>query len=145
LAQHPIEIILLRQWASCIAVPVWIADAEGNLIYYNEPAEPILGVRFEDAGELAAEDLAERFSMCNLDGTPISNHDRPLMIALTKQVPAHRRIRLCGADQRWREIEATAIPISSQGRRHLGAMATFWDDSPPGLNGPTELPLPKIG
>jgi PAS domain-containing protein len=126
MAQHPVEIILLQQWASLMAVPVWITDADGRLVYYNEPAEPIIGVRFEDAGELPAEELAERFQMCDVDGSPLSNDDRPLMIALTKQMPAHRRMRIFGADRVWREIEATAIPINGEGNRHLGAMATFW-------------------
>jgi PAS domain-containing protein len=126
MAQHPVEIILLQQWASLMAVPVWITDADGRLVYYNEPAEPIIGVRFEDAGELPAEELAERFEMCDVDGSPLSNDDRPLMIALTKQMPAHRRMRIFGADREWREIEVTAIPINGEGNRHLGAMATFW-------------------
>ena len=129
MAVDPIEIILLRQWASYIAVPMWIADAEGRLVYYNESAEPILGVRFEEAGELPAEELAERFAMCDEAGRPLSNHERPLMIALTKQIPAHRRIRLRGADGSWRLIAASAIPLCASGDRHLGAMAIFWEDS----------------
>ena len=127
MAQHPVEIILLQQWASLMAVPVWITDADGRLVYYNEPAETIVGVRFDDAGELPAEDLAERFVMSDVDGTPLANDDRPLMIALTKQMPAHRRMRILGSDQKWREIEVTAITINGEGNRHLGAMATFWE------------------
>jgi PAS domain-containing protein len=127
MAQHPVEIILLQQWASLMAVPVWITDADGRLVYYNEPAETIVGVRFDDAGELPAEDLVDRFEMCDVDGTPLSNDDRPLMIALTKQKPAHRRMRILGSDRQWREIEVTAIPINGEGNRHLGAMATFWE------------------
>jgi PAS domain S-box-containing protein len=128
LAVDPIEIILLRQWASYIAVPMWITDAEGRLVFYNESAEPVLGVRFEEAGELPAEELTERFAMCDENGRPLSNHERPLMIALTKQMPAHRRIRLRGADGHWRLIEASAIPLTATGDRHLGAMAIFWEN-----------------
>jgi PAS domain-containing protein len=120
--------ILLKQWASLIAVPVWITDADGRLLYYNEPTEEIIGLRFEDAGELSAEQLAEVFVICDLDGSPLSNDDRPLMIALTKQMSAHRRIRFLRADKQWREIAVTAIPIIGEGNRHLGAMVTMWDD-----------------
>lgn len=127
MAQHPVEIILLQQWASLMAVPVWISDAEGRLVYYNEPAEPIVGVRFEDAGELPAEELLERFEMRDADGSSLSNEERPLMIALNKQMPAHRRMKIRGADREWRDIEVTAIPINGEGNRHLGAMATFWE------------------
>ncbi len=137
MAVEPIEIILLRQWASYIAVPTWITDNEGRLLYYNEPVESIIGLRFEEADDLRAEDLADRFAMTEVDGTPISNFDRPLIIALTKQMPAHRRIGLRQADQTMRELEVTAIPILSTGDRHLGAMATIWDpDYQPHSPGP---------
>lgn len=128
MAQHPIEMILLKQWASLIAVPVWITDADGRLVYYNEPTEEIIGVRFEDAGEMSAEQVAEVFVICDLDGAPLAADDRPLMIALTKQMSAHRRIRFLRADKEWREIAFTAIPIIGEGNRHLGAMVTMWED-----------------
>jgi PAS domain S-box-containing protein len=127
LAVEPIEIVLLRQWASYIAVPIWITDNEGRLLYFNESVESIIGLRFEEVDELPADDLADRLSMSEVDGTPISHYDRPLIIALTKQMPAHRRIGLRNADQSMRELEVTAIPILSTGDRHLGAMATIWD------------------
>jgi PAS domain-containing protein len=127
-AQHPIEMILLKQWASLIAVPVWITDVDGRLVYYNEPTEEIIGLRFEDAGELSAEQLADVFVICDLDGSPLATEDRPLMIALTKQMSAHRRIRFLRADKQWREIAVTAIPIIGEGNRHLGAMVTMWED-----------------
>ena len=128
MSQHPIEMILLKQWASLIAVPVWITDAEGRLVYYNEPTEEIIGLRFEDAGELSADQLAEVFVICDLDGSPLAADDRPLMIALTKQMSAHRRIRFLRVDKQWREIAVTAIPIIGEGNRQLGAMVTMWED-----------------
>lgn len=128
MAQHPIEMILLKQWASLIAVPVYITDAEGRLVYYNEQTEEIIGLRFEDAGELTADQLGERFVICDLDGSPLPDDERPLMIALTKQMSAHRRLRFLRADKEWREIAVTAIPIIGEGNRHLGAMVTMWED-----------------
>ncbi|HUP16350.1 MAG TPA: PAS domain-containing protein [Acidimicrobiia bacterium] len=128
MAQHPIEMILLKQWASLIAVPVWITDADGRLVYYNEPTEEIIGMRFEDAGEMSADQLAEVFVICDIDGSPLATDERPLMIALTKQLSAHRRIRFLRFDKQWREIAVTAIPIIGEGNRHLGAMVTMWED-----------------
>ena len=128
MAQYPIEMILLKQWASLMAVPVWITDFDGRLIYYNEPTEEIIGLRFEDAGELSADRLSEVFVICDLDGSPLAADDRPLMTALTKQMSAHRRMRFLRADKEWREIAVTAIPIIGEGNRHLGAMVTMWED-----------------
>lgn len=127
LAAEPIEIVLLRQWASYIADPVWITDPSGRLLFYNESLEPIIGISFEEADDMPAGDLANRFQICELDGTPIAEHDRPLMIALAKQMPAHRRIALHNPDGSLPLFDVTAIPILSSGDRQLGAMATIWD------------------
>jgi PAS domain-containing protein len=44
--QLEIEMILMRQLASYLAMPIFIVDPVGNLVFYNEPAESILGRRF---------------------------------------------------------------------------------------------------
>ena len=31
-------------------MPIFLVDTEGNLLYYNEPAEAILGRRFSETG-----------------------------------------------------------------------------------------------
>jgi len=61
--QQPLGLILLRQLASYLTVPMWIMDHDGNLLYYNDAAEGLLGVRFDDAGAISAEDLASRFEV----------------------------------------------------------------------------------
>jgi PAS domain-containing protein len=127
MTQEPIEMILLRHWASYVAMPIWLADPAGDLIYYNEPAESLLGGRFEDAREIPAEELAEIFVTTDLDGAPIPSSELPLVVALTDHVPAHRVLRFRALDGSSRVIEVLAIPIEGQGGRHLGAMATFWE------------------
>ena len=39
MSQKEIEQILIRQLASYLAMAVLIVDADGNLVFYNEPAE----------------------------------------------------------------------------------------------------------
>jgi PAS domain-containing protein len=51
--QLPIELVLLRQVASYLDLPVFLINAEGDLVYFNEPAEPLLGWRFDEVGELS--------------------------------------------------------------------------------------------
>lgn len=125
--QHPIELILARQLAATMSHPVWITDAAGNLIFYNGPAEAILGVRFDEAGELPSDELAERFTTQDLDGSELATNDLPLVVALTEWVPAHRTMRICGFDGVWRVIEVTALPLVGAGERRVGALATFWE------------------
>ncbi len=125
--QHPIELILARQLAETMSHPVWITDAAGTLVFYNEPAEPILGIRFDEAGEMPASELAERFLTQDLDGSDLPAEEIPLMVALTQWVPAHRPMRMLGFDGRWRTIGVTAIPLVGPGDRRVGALVTFWE------------------
>ena len=39
--QKQVEIILMRQLASYLTLPVFVVDPEGNLLYYNASAEPL--------------------------------------------------------------------------------------------------------
>lgn len=129
MAQQPVELILLRQWAEHLDIPVWIMDPSGDLAYYNEAAEAILGVRFDEAGAIQAEQLADLFATTTPDGTPMENDDLPVVVALTKQVPDHRPVRIRGLDGSWRQLEVTAFPLIAKGGLFLGAVAFFWESS----------------
>ncbi len=107
--------------------PVWITDAVGNLVFYNEPAEAVLGVRFDEAGEMPASVLAEKFLTQDLDGGDLRSEELPLVVALTDWVPAHLPMRMLGFDGRWRAIGVTAIPLVGSGERRVGVMVTFWE------------------
>lgn len=128
MAQQPIELILLKQWASYLALPVWLIDETGNLLFYNEPAEGLLGVSFDEAGELHADELAERFHTTTLDGEPFPNDDLPIVVALRSRVPKHDNVRVRAFDGTWRKLAITAFPVDGQGGRHLGAVAMFWEN-----------------
>ena len=51
MAQQPIELILFRQMAHLLAVPVFLVDSHGDLVFLNEAAEHLLGIRFDDLEE----------------------------------------------------------------------------------------------
>jgi PAS domain-containing protein len=126
-AQHPVEIILLKQWASYISLPVFVMDVEGTLVFYNEPAEDILGRRFDDAGEIHLSGLSAIFRITALDGSAIPPEKIPIGIALLEHRPAHARVKFLGLDGVNRTIDVTALPIEGQARRHVGAVAMFWE------------------
>lgn len=127
MAQHAIELILLRQWASYLTIPVFVIDAAGDLIFYNEPAEGLLGRRFDDHGALPLADIADVFVTTALDGSPLPPDELPIGIALLQRRPAHGRIRFIGYDGVARTIDVTAFPVEGQGSRFLGAVAMFWE------------------
>ncbi len=126
MSQKEIEVILMRQLASYLAVPVFLVDAEGNLLFYNEPAEALLGRRFDEAGEMPKEVWSTAFKQSDEGGAPIPPDSIPLMVALRKRRPAHRTMRITGLDGVPRRIEVTAFPLEGQGGRHLGAVSIFW-------------------
>src|SRR5438270_13893415 len=88
MSQKQIEVILTRQLASYLAVPIFIADAAGTLVYYNEPAEMILGRRFDETGEMPANEWSTIFRPTDAEGTPVLPERLPLAIALSERRPA---------------------------------------------------------
>ncbi len=102
-------------------------DPEGNLIFYNERAELILGQQFEETGEMPAETWATIFRPIDEKGELLAAESLPLMVALAERRPAHRRFWIRGLDNVLRHIEVSASPIVGQADRHLGALALFWE------------------
>jgi PAS domain-containing protein len=131
MAQNAVEIILMRQLASYLAMPIMLFDPAGNLLFYNEPAETILGRRFEEAGEIPLEELYNIVELTAEDGSPVPLEARALIIALQKRQAAHRTSWLHQPDGTRRKIEATAFPLEGQGGRHLGAVVIFWEATQP--------------
>lgn len=127
MAQKEIEVILTRQLASCLATPVFIVDAAGTLIYYNEAAEELLGRRYDEAGEMPAEEWGSIFRPTGRDGTPIPPEDLPLTVAFREGRPAHRDLWIRGLDGVDRHVGVTAFPLIGQAGRHLGAVCIFWE------------------
>ncbi len=124
---HPIQIILTRQLAAYLSVPVFLVDPKGNLLFYNEPAEAILGRRFDETGVMPPEEWSSAFTRFDDEGQPIPPEDLPLMITLTKQRPTYKRFHIRGMDGVLRHIEVASIPIVGLQGDFLGAAALFWE------------------
>lgn len=119
--------ILTRQLASYLAMPVFIVDPEGNVIFFNEPAEAILGRAFEESGEMPLEEWTTAFHSKDEAGVALSSKGLPLMVALSEARPSHRRFWITGYDQIARYIEMMAFPLIGQRGRNLGAVAVCWE------------------
>ena len=127
MSQKEIEVILTRQLASYLAMPIFIVDPQGTLVFYNEPAEMILGLRFDETGEMPLAEWATVFTPIAQSGTPLPPQDLPLTIALNECHPAHGDFYIRGLDLVLRHIEVTAFPLIGQADRNLGAVALFWE------------------
>jgi hypothetical protein len=83
--------------------------------------------RFEETGEMPADEWATVITPTDEHGTPLAPETRPLLIAVTERRPTHADMWLQGLDQVRRHIEVTAFPLIGQAERNLGAMAIFWE------------------
>jgi PAS domain-containing protein len=125
---RPVELLLMRQLASYLTTPILHVGPEGSLLFYNEAAERLLGRRFEEAEEMTAEEWSTLLEPAGEDGDPIGVEERPMIIALRRQQPAHRRFSIRGFDLVRHEIEGLAFPLVGQAGRHLGVVGIFWED-----------------
>jgi PAS domain-containing protein len=126
MAAYEIEVILNRQLADCLSIPVFITDTSGNLIFYNSPAEEILGLRFEDTGELPVETWSVIFKPVDDQGEILPPDQLPLVKTLNDATPHHKSFRIESAIGRSQKISVTSYPIISRAGKFLGAVAIFW-------------------
>jgi PAS domain-containing protein len=126
-SQKEIEVILARHLASYLAMPMFIVDPAGNLLYYNEPAELTLGRRFHETGEMPVSEWGTIFKPMSQDGTALAPENLPLVRALTTRHPASGSFWIHGLDGVRRHITVTAFPLVGQAGRFLGAVAIFWE------------------
>ena len=123
----PIQLILARQLAGSLAMPILLVDTEGTLVFYNEPAEAILGQRFEETGEIAVDTWAKLFALEDEDRKAIAPEDRPTMMALSEHKPFSRTVWMQCERREWRHVSITALPLIGEGGQFLGAQMIFWE------------------
>jgi hypothetical protein len=131
MTQHPIEVILMRQLATYLAMPILLVDPVGTLLFYNEPAEGLLGRRYEETGELPLATWTRLFRLTTEDGSPLPLETRPVIMALQQHRAVHEVVWSQDPDGVIRKIEATAFPLEEQGRLQLGVVAIFWQTRVP--------------
>lgn len=121
-----VELILARQLANGLAVPVLLVDARGDTLFFNEPAEAIFGRRFDEIDALPFEERTAILTPRLEDGEHLPVDRLPGMIAMRERRPAHAEFYIHGFDGVLREVEATAIPIESAGGHVLGTLIVLW-------------------
>jgi PAS domain-containing protein len=125
--QKNVVLILAREFASKLATPTFLNDAAGTLIYYNEPAEAIIGRSFAEAGEMPADQWSSMFEVERLDGSPMPLEEIPGGIALMERRPAHNSLRMTGLDGVPHELSVTAFPLLTHKDELVGVVNIFWE------------------
>jgi len=128
-SQRPLELILARNLLTAISTPAFLVASDAQLLFYNEAAGALLGVSFEEAGRMTAEQWTARFGPFERDGKPASIEELELTRALRDGRPAHASFTIKTMEGVEHSIEASALPISStQDGDNSGAIIVFWPD-----------------
>jgi PAS domain-containing protein len=125
--QRHLVLILARNFASRLATAVFLVDAKGRVIFFNEAAEALLGTKFQEGHGMTAEEYTAFFRATDDHGEPLVPAHAPLGIALRQGVPAHGPVRITGADGVERRLEATAFPLLAHAGDLVGGISIFWE------------------
>jgi PAS domain-containing protein len=125
--QKALGLILARELAANVAVPIFLVDAQNTLIYYNDAAAVAFGGPFGHTGELRHGEWAGRFNPSRPDGTPYDRKELPLVIALEEKRPSHGINLVNAPDGGRRLVEFSALPLFSSPEDFVGVMVAFWE------------------
>jgi PAS domain-containing protein len=114
------------QIAKTLGMPTAVIDGTGDLIYFNPPAERMIGRAFADVGELPISTWVDTFDPESLDGKPLSLPELPPGVALIEGRPAQGSVRMCGLDGVEHLVAVTALPLFEDVDL-VGVLIVFWE------------------
>jgi PAS domain S-box-containing protein len=118
--------ILAREFASNLATPTLIVDGDGQLIFYNEAAEEILGRSFAELGEMSIDDFSASVAPRVEGDDPLPQDRRPTKIALEERRASHEDMTITSFDGEERHIGVTAFPLFAQKDEFVGIVVIWW-------------------
>jgi PAS domain-containing protein len=124
--QRHIALILARDLAANLSTAILLVDRDGDLVFFNEPAEEILGRPYAQA-QMSSAELARTFKPVGEDGRPIPLQELPLSQAFRSGIPTHGHILIESMDGRTRDLEVVAMPLFAKPGQLEGGLAVFWD------------------
>jgi PAS domain-containing protein len=130
-----LPLILAREFAANIAVPIFLVDADNTLVYYNDAAAIAFGGPFGQTGELTHGQWTPKFNPTRPDGTPYDRHELPLVVALEERRPSHGVNMVTSPSGERVLVEFSALPLFSGPDDFVGVMVSFWEAEPNGQAG----------
>jgi PAS domain-containing protein len=121
-----LPLILARELSANLATPMFLLDATGILVYYNEAAELMLGRTHAELGAVTADEFGAMLQLANVDGSPLRRRDSPAGVAFINREPSHRTLVATTLDGRREKFECTAYPLFGTAEEMHGVIAVFW-------------------
>jgi PAS domain-containing protein len=126
--QKHLILILAREFAANLATPMLIVDDEGQLVFFNEAAEALVGSTFAEVGEIPLDEFSASLAPRTPDSEPLASERRPTKIALDERRAAHERLQITSLDGVEREVGVTAFPLFAHADEFVGIVAIFWHE-----------------
>lgn len=125
-APRSLPLILARELSANLATPIFLLDAAGMLVFFNDAAELMLGRSYAELGAVTADEFGAMLQLADVDGTPVRRRDSPAGIAFIHREPAHRTLVATTLDGRRDTFECTAYPLFGTADQMHGVLALFW-------------------
>ena len=126
---------LVRELAANLATAMFMLDAKGMMVFYNDAAAMLLGKPFEEVGEIPSEVFGGGLDLTTIDGLPLRRRDSPAGIAFFERRPAHQKVMATGYDGARRAYNATSHPLFGPGNELQGIVSVFWEHTTAGEHG----------
>jgi PAS domain-containing protein len=110
---------------------MFLIDANGVLVYYNDAAAVLLGKSFGELGEIPVEEFAGALELATPDGQPMRRRDAPAGVALFERRPAHAALLATAYNGVRRAYEVTAYPLFGANGEMHGVISVFWQQDSP--------------
>ncbi len=125
-SEPSLPLILARELAANLATPMFLIDAGGTLVYFNEAAELLLGKSYGEVGGITALEFGAMLDLGKVDGTPMRRRDSPAGVAFYDREPAHRTLLATTLDGTRQPFEVTAYPLFGHVGDMHGVLTVFW-------------------
>jgi PAS domain-containing protein len=125
--QKSLPLILARELAANLATPMFLLDAEGTLVFYNDAAAMLLGRSFGELGEIPSSEFGAALQLTTPEGEPLRRRDSPAGVAFFEQRPAHQTLMATAYNGVRRMYDATAYPLFAAAGEMHGVVSVFWE------------------
>jgi PAS domain-containing protein len=122
---QPLLLIQARNLITNLALPAFLTDTEGALLFFNDAAAELLGRAFEEVGPVSRDQWGRDFGPFDEHGAPLAVDHQPLANALRSGHPAQGRFYVTVGADHLREVEVSVLPLLEPGNFE-GALVAMW-------------------
>lgn len=121
-----LPLILARELAANLATPMFLLDASGMLVFYNDAAALLIGKPFGELDTMTGVEFGNVLDLTDAHGRPVPGRDTPSGTAYFERRPGHKTVVATGFDGVRRKVHATAYPLFGTSDELHGVVTVFW-------------------